>query len=137
MRGVCHIIGTDCCTYVPDISDNMTHVVSHLNELLHEEKSKDSQGGGGGWDIWSWLMEGGWKAAMLKLLTPVLTVAVIMCCVLPCFKLMFTSLIRTTVGQYSCVTVALHTPRGAPPFAEESREWIPPYSEVDDLSTTA
>lgn len=37
--GVCHIIGTNCCTYIPDVSDDMTHVVSHLNDLLHRKSS--------------------------------------------------------------------------------------------------
>lgn len=41
--GVCHIVGTDCCTYIPDITDNMTHVVAHLNDLLHLEKSRDTE----------------------------------------------------------------------------------------------
>ncbi|KAL7378671.1 hypothetical protein ABVT39_017104 [Epinephelus coioides] len=36
---------TDCCTYIPDITDNMTHVVAHLNDLLHLEKSRDTEFG--------------------------------------------------------------------------------------------
>uniref|UniRef100_A0A673ACK4 ERVV2 protein n=1 Tax=Sphaeramia orbicularis TaxID=375764 RepID=A0A673ACK4_9TELE len=32
--GVCHIIGQECCTFIPDVSGNLTYVVDHLNELL-------------------------------------------------------------------------------------------------------
>ena len=39
---VCHIIVDTCCTYVPDISDNMTHVVSYLNLLLQTQHNRNS-----------------------------------------------------------------------------------------------
>ena len=32
--GVCHIIGDTHCTYILDISDNVTCVVSHLKSFL-------------------------------------------------------------------------------------------------------
>ncbi|XP_060925473.1 uncharacterized protein LOC132999740 [Limanda limanda] len=101
--GVCHIIGTDCCTYIPDISDNMTHIVSHLNDLLFKEKSKDSQIPEG-WNWGSWFTLTGWKNVLLKFLTPILisfcVLVLFACFIVPCVKTMVTSLIKSTIGQY-------------------------------------
>ncbi|XP_044060909.1 uncharacterized protein LOC122880151 [Siniperca chuatsi] len=111
--GVCHIIGTDCCTYVPDITD-------HLNDLLHKEKSLDSQSVGG-WDIWSWLTMGGWKNVLMKMLAPVLLVIVLFllltCCVIPCFRSMIATAIKSSMGQY--LNIPIET--------SSSVEWIPPF----------
>lgn len=119
--GVCHIIGADCCTYIPDVSDNMTHVVSRLNDLLHEEKSQDSQDSGG-WDMWSWLTTGGWKNMLFKMLTPLFVILcaflLLTCCVIPCARSMIATAIKSSMGQY----MQLHT---AP---TDSMEWIPPFS---------
>ena len=50
--GVCHVIGAECCTYVPDYSDNMTHVVSYLNDLLASEKALDLEEARG-FNLWT------------------------------------------------------------------------------------
>lgn len=124
--GVCHIVWTDCCTYIPDISDNMTHVVSHLNDLLHDEKSKDSQTPEG-WSLWSCLTGDGWKATLMKLMTPLLIVvvmfALLACCVIPCAK----DMIASTVGQY----VNLQEKNTSDIFP--LLEWIPPFYDDVDL----
>ena len=101
--GVCHIIGTDCCTYIPDISDNMTHIVSHLNDLLFKEKNKDSQMPEG-WNWGSWLTLTGWKNVLLKFLTPILisfcVLVLLACFIVPCIKTMVATLIKSMIGQY-------------------------------------
>ncbi|XP_076590456.1 uncharacterized protein LOC143322906 [Chaetodon auriga] len=120
--GVCHIIGTDCCTYIPDITDNMTHVVSHLNDLLHEEKTKDSEK----WSLWSWLTDGGWKVTLLKILTPFLlfltVFMIVICCGIPCIKALITSQVKSSVGQFMIQSED-----------DPSLDWVPPYANLDDF----
>uniref|UniRef100_A0A673AQG3 Uncharacterized protein n=1 Tax=Sphaeramia orbicularis TaxID=375764 RepID=A0A673AQG3_9TELE len=64
--GVCHLIGDQCCTYVPDITANMSDVhnqLDHLRRVLHEENTAYSTTG---WDFWGWLLSGGWRALLVK-----------------------------------------------------------------------
>ena len=35
--GVCHIIGRECCSFIPDATDNLTNVVDHLNVRINNE----------------------------------------------------------------------------------------------------
>uniref|UniRef100_A0A673ASP5 Uncharacterized protein n=1 Tax=Sphaeramia orbicularis TaxID=375764 RepID=A0A673ASP5_9TELE len=59
--GVCHLIGDQCCTYVPDITANMSDVhnqLDHLRRVLHEENTAYSTTG---WDFWGWLLSEGWR----------------------------------------------------------------------------
>ena len=32
--GICAIIHTQCCTYIPDSSTNITHFTKHMNMLI-------------------------------------------------------------------------------------------------------
>ena len=32
-RGTCAIIHTQCCTYMPDMSTNVTHFTKHMNKM--------------------------------------------------------------------------------------------------------
>lgn len=34
--GVCALIGDQCCTYIPDINDNMTDVIKHMKQIRDE-----------------------------------------------------------------------------------------------------
>lgn len=103
-RGVCHMIRTDCWIYM---SGNMTHVVSYLNDVWHEEKSRDSQTPEC-WSLWSWLTAGGGRATLRILLTPLfffvcsflLLFALLICYVILCAKTMIKSLIKSSLGQY-------------------------------------
>uniref|UniRef100_A0A673C5P2 C2H2-type domain-containing protein n=1 Tax=Sphaeramia orbicularis TaxID=375764 RepID=A0A673C5P2_9TELE len=64
--GVCHLTGDQCCTYVPDITANMSDVhnqLDHLRRVLHEENTAYSTTG---WDFWGWLLSGGWRALLVK-----------------------------------------------------------------------
>ena len=33
-RGTCAIIHTHCCTYIPDMSTNVTHFTKHMNKMI-------------------------------------------------------------------------------------------------------
>lgn len=32
--GTCAIVHTQCCTYIPDMSMNVTHFTSHMNKMI-------------------------------------------------------------------------------------------------------
>jgi hypothetical protein len=32
--GTCAIVHTQCCTYIPDMSTNVTHFTSHMNKMI-------------------------------------------------------------------------------------------------------
>lgn len=82
--GVCHIIGSECCTYIPDITDNMTHVVSHLNEILQRQKALDTKTHPG-FNLWAWLTQGKWWMTLLKFVTPIMTEFTIFIILLFCY----------------------------------------------------
>lgn len=51
--GVCAVIGDQCCTYIPDIQNNMTDVIQHMKQLREEiEKSSTVCDGT---DAFSWI----------------------------------------------------------------------------------
>lgn len=39
--GVCTIFGDHCCTYIPDVTNNMTILHDQLEELLAKQKARD------------------------------------------------------------------------------------------------
>ncbi|MEO1519093.1 MAG: hypothetical protein AAFV95_29110 [Bacteroidota bacterium] len=97
--GVCHVVGESCCTFVPDITDNMTHVISHLNGLLQTQRQRDSAESGG-FDPWTWLTSGSWYGVILKMFTPVLIILVVFfllfTCVIPCIRHMMLKAMTTS-----------------------------------------
>ncbi|KAM3587777.1 uncharacterized protein V6R79_013753 [Siganus canaliculatus] len=98
--GLCHIIGDSCCTYVPDVTSNMSVTVDHLNDVLAEEK-KDVVHPSAGWSFWDWLSWGDWRGKLLSLVAPLLTVFIVFCvittCIVPCIKKGISRMIRIYV----------------------------------------
>ncbi|XP_072362584.1 syncytin-2-like [Scyliorhinus torazame] len=57
--GTCAVIGSECCNYIPDRSENITHLVDHIRtevKKLHET-SRD------GW--LDWLFDGSWGSYLV------------------------------------------------------------------------
>uniref|UniRef100_A0A8C9ZB65 Envelope protein n=1 Tax=Sander lucioperca TaxID=283035 RepID=A0A8C9ZB65_SANLU len=94
--GLCHIIGTHCCTFIPDIEGNITDTVHHLNLLLTNLKAQDVPEQDAGWDWWAWAFEGGWKAWLARFVAPAITLLfgflICICCVIPLIKKMISSI---------------------------------------------
>ena len=67
--GVCHIIGNERCTFIPDCSDNMTHVVAYVNNLLVRQKSKELHSSDD-FNLSLWLSSWSWKSWLIKLEMP-------------------------------------------------------------------
>lgn len=128
--GLCHVIGDKCCTYIPDISGNMSVTVDHLNTLLANMKKDDVKATSSGWDWWSWL-SWDWKGKLLTLATPVIAIIIMLCicttCVVPLIKKCITNLIAINIQaallQYEPLPLhddALDTQDGAESTPEPS-----------------
>ena len=76
--GLCHVIGDQCCTYIPDIAGNISSTVNHLNDLLAEMK-KDDVDLAEGWSFWDWLSWGDWRGKILSLVMPLIVILVLLC----------------------------------------------------------
>lgn len=72
--GVRHIIGDTYCNYIPDISHNMTHVVSRLNAFLQRQKTSTPLNPGDltcgpGWPhVDLWLPSGSWYSVLVLIM---------------------------------------------------------------------
>ncbi|XP_043984823.1 uncharacterized protein LOC122838319 isoform X2 [Gambusia affinis] len=92
-RGVCKIIRSACCTFIPD----ETGTGGTIHDALHElEELKDyvnsATQGSQPFDFVSWLTSGPWWQLLLKIGTPILTVLILFClfttCIFPCLRSM-------------------------------------------------
>nr|XP_049599235.1 endogenous retrovirus group PABLB member 1 Env polyprotein-like [Syngnathus scovelli] len=99
--GVCHIIGTSCCTYIP--GENDTHINDAMNSLKNLQQAMSKDKVPHQFDFFSWLFSGNWWQLLLKLLSPVLVVLMVLClfttCVIPCLKSAVSKFVSSTVAQ--------------------------------------
>uniref|UniRef100_A0A1A8BZF0 Uncharacterized protein n=1 Tax=Nothobranchius kadleci TaxID=1051664 RepID=A0A1A8BZF0_NOTKA len=84
--GLCHVIGSECCSYVPDTADNLTMTLTHMNDLLSQMKAEDVNAPAG-FAFWDWVTSGSWFHLVLQYLVPVVicivVFAVFACCIMP------------------------------------------------------
>lgn len=120
--GVCEVVGEHCCTYVPDVSSNMTSVHEELQKLrdrLHDL----NQNGEKGWDFWGWLTSGGWKEWVKRgvtLLAGLLLIFLLLtCCILPCIRMMVQRLINQSAAVFTAAQLPLLPYSNLDPDSEE------------------
>ena len=105
--GLCHIIGTHCCTFIPDISGNITDTIHHLNLLLTNLKAQDVPEHYAGWDWWAWVFQEGWKAWLARFVAPLITLMfgflICVCCIIPLVKKMISSIFMVNMIQYQAL----------------------------------
>uniref|UniRef100_A0A673CB79 Uncharacterized protein n=1 Tax=Sphaeramia orbicularis TaxID=375764 RepID=A0A673CB79_9TELE len=95
--GVCHIIGQECCTFIPDVSGNLTYTIT-----THFRAS-----GNAGWSVVSWLHDtfGPWGALLFQILVPIFVMSAVLICfctiLLTCMKALIHNYVNQTVGQYA------------------------------------
>ncbi|XP_061154210.1 uncharacterized protein LOC133167425 [Syngnathus typhle] len=98
--GVCHIIGTSCCTYIP--GENDTHIYDAMASLKNLQQAMSNDRVPQQWGFFSWLFSGNWWQLLLKLVSPVLVVLVLCLfttCVIPCLKSAVTRYVSSTVAH--------------------------------------
>ncbi|XP_038648869.1 uncharacterized protein LOC119963608 [Scyliorhinus canicula] len=52
--GTCAVIGTECCTYIPDSSENITQLVTHIRDGVQRLRPTSND------DWWNWMWSSSW-----------------------------------------------------------------------------
>ncbi|XP_078529660.1 endogenous retrovirus group PABLB member 1 Env polyprotein-like [Lissotriton helveticus] len=71
--GACRIIGSSCCTYIPDNSPSVYKAIEHLHRLSSEVHQEQEEWSLGGW-FWDTVKSWGWR-----LLTIIMIPVVVIC----------------------------------------------------------
>ena len=105
--GSCVLLNhTSCCTYITDEihSKNATDAMGRLRQL-QKAISADHRPNEQGW--FTWLMEGGWMQALVKIGIFMLCALLILCilasCIVPCLRSMITKMVSNTFVSYELV----------------------------------
>ncbi|XP_043965403.1 syncytin-A-like isoform X2 [Gambusia affinis] len=112
--GVCKIIGSACCTFIPDETGTGGAIHDALHELeeLQDYVNSATQGSRP-FDFFSWFTSGPWWQLLLKIGTPILTVLILFClfttCILPCLRSMMLKTFNTALISYQMVRVTSNT----------------------------
>ena len=59
--GTCAIIHTQCCTYIPDMSTNVTHFTKHMNKMIEAMDTPKASIA----SLWEMLTSSPWWRAIL------------------------------------------------------------------------
>ena len=98
--GVCAIIGTSCCTFIPANDDNGQAIQSGICNMAALARAMqaavitDKQD----W-LTSWLTT--WKSTLTKTVLIVMTVFLILCCCATCIVPIFRSMLTGMITQYA------------------------------------
>ena len=100
------MVGTACCTFIPDESNNITdafHVVARLRGAMAKDYHPQPE------DPWTtWLTFCPWWHLMMKILTPILAVLLLFClftsCVVPCLREMIKRTMTQTLIAYQAIS---------------------------------
>ena len=66
--GTCAIIHTQCCTYTPDMSTNVTHFTKHMNKMIQAmDTPEDSTA-----SLWTLTSSPWWKTILITIILIVL-----------------------------------------------------------------
>lgn len=113
--GVCVVIGDQCCTYIPDIQNNMTDVIQHMSQL-RDEREKSSVVSADT-DAFSWLKNvvgGSFWGIIEDLGTCFIVIVLILLLMYFCVRMMF-MIFKATVkkrGVYSPAAVPIIRKKG-------------------------
>ena len=125
--GVCAVIGTTCCTYIPDNDADSNIIfqgIQNMSRLAHTLQSRQVQDAD-----WFSSFFTGYKCVLMQLFTTVMLIIVLFmilsCFVIPCIKGLVHSMLKAVVGQYVSLPDAHFTDLFPSP------DWIPPYQDCD------
>ncbi|MEQ2190328.1 hypothetical protein GOODEAATRI_034625 [Goodea atripinnis] len=74
-----------CCTFIPDVSSNMTSIHDKFEELLTTQQKENMSSS---WNPWSWFFAGGWTSWLIKIgvILLFLILMLLSCCIIPMVK---------------------------------------------------
>ncbi len=77
--GVCKMLGTSCCFHIPDYSDNVTNIFTHMRMAVKEPKRAN-----GVWGEWLTNLWGGWGYWLFNTVLPIVGAGLLLLLCLPC-----------------------------------------------------
>nr|XP_049618328.1 uncharacterized protein LOC125993638 isoform X1 [Syngnathus scovelli] len=106
--GVCEIVGTSCCTYIP--GENDTHIEYALQGLrnLRKAMSQDEAPAKDAHPFW-WLFYGDWRQLLLKVAIVLVAILLFLCiftsCIIPCIRHMMTKMLASAFAVQNIMLV--------------------------------
>uniref|UniRef100_UPI00398F4757 endogenous retrovirus group PABLB member 1 Env polyprotein-like n=1 Tax=Pristiophorus japonicus TaxID=55135 RepID=UPI00398F4757 len=102
--GTCALIGSECCTYIPDSSENITNLADHIRR---EVKKLSTPAEGSNW--FDGLSDGSWRSYLMHgaiiLIVVIITCCLIVGCLNLCCKVMMARLVNPLVVKGSRVMI--------------------------------
>ncbi len=92
------MLATSCCFHIPDYSDNITNIITHMRMAVKEPKRANDV-----WGEWLTNLWGGWEYWLFNTVLPIVGVGLLLLLCLPCiFQFISSSvqrLVKTTVSH--------------------------------------
>ncbi len=92
------MLGTSCCFHIPDYSDNVTNIITHMRMAVKEPKRANDV-----WGEWLTNLWGGWGYWLFNTVLPIAGAGLLLLLCLPCiFQFISSSvqrLVKTTVSH--------------------------------------
>ncbi|MGL5599255.1 MAG: hypothetical protein ACRDDA_14365 [Aeromonas sp.] len=108
LGGVCAMVGTTCCTFIPE-NDEDGHVIDQaITNLtaLRDATEKDLVTTSG---LLQWLFGGQWWHVFLKVFVPIIAVLILFClcmtCVIPCIAEMIKKMVNSMLTRVYMITL--------------------------------
>ena len=78
--GTCAIIHTQCCTYIPDMSTNVTHFTKHMNKMIQAMDSPEASVT----SLWEMLTSSPWWNTILIVIILIVLFLLFVPCICNC-----------------------------------------------------
>ncbi|XP_038662064.1 endogenous retrovirus group PABLB member 1 Env polyprotein-like [Scyliorhinus canicula] len=78
--GTCAVVGSECCTYIPDSSENITHLVDHIRDGVKRLCQSSSD------DWWGWMWCSSWTTYLFHGFIIFIVICILLCIIATCVK---------------------------------------------------
>ncbi|XP_038630100.1 endogenous retrovirus group PABLB member 1 Env polyprotein-like [Scyliorhinus canicula] len=78
--GTCAVVGSECCTYIPDSSENITYLVDHIRDGVKRLRQSSSN------DWWGGLWSSSWTTYLFHGFIIFIVICLLLCIIVTCVK---------------------------------------------------
>lgn len=127
--GMRKVLNTLCCFYIPDNHKNISNIIDHMHQAVHEPPSADSS-----WATWFGSLFGEWGAWLITNIIPVVVVALLVLLLAPSLILFCSSAIQLVIaGQIRGYQMMCINPDDLPDWPPTSDvDYTPPFDKEDN-----
>ncbi|XP_049329729.1 syncytin-A-like [Astyanax mexicanus] len=93
--GVCQVLNTSCCFSIPDYYENITDLVSHMKQAIHEPPPVNEP-----WLAWLESFLGPWGRWLLPMVLPIICLGLLILCIVPCVMNCISNMITRAFSHY-------------------------------------